>query len=118
MDDPRQNVDKTCIRALAEEAADVARDPGDLYEVSPDAPELDSDLVMLYYLAGFVDAGAAGRLLTSHLLSSLDHTETARFDADSLVEHRSRRPAMLFTTAPQASGAAPGTTPPLHRDAE
>jgi len=118
MDDPRQNVDKTCIRALAEEAADVARDPGDLYEVSPDAPELASDLVMLYYLDGFVDAGAAGRLLTSHLLSTLDHAEIARFDVDSLIDYRSRRPAMIFTKDHWESVEAPEITVHLLRDAD
>jgi predicted ATP-grasp superfamily ATP-dependent carboligase len=82
---------------MAEEAAAVPRDPGDLYQVSQDALELDSDLVMLYYLDGFVDAGAAGRQLTTHLLSTLDHTEIARFDVDSLIDYRSRRPAMIFT---------------------
>jgi predicted ATP-grasp superfamily ATP-dependent carboligase len=75
--------------------ADVARDPGDLYEVSPDAPELD-DVVMLYYLDGFIDAGGAGRLLTAHLLSTLEHTEVARFDVDTLLDYRSRRPVMTF----------------------
>ena len=38
----------------------MARDPGDLYQVGPGAPELD-DVVMLYYLDGFIDAGGAGR---------------------------------------------------------
>jgi proteasome assembly chaperone (PAC2) family protein len=73
----------------------VARDPGDLYRVSPDAPELD-DVVMLYHLDGFIDAGGAGRLLASHLLGAVEHTEVARFDVDSLIDYRSRRPAMTF----------------------
>jgi predicted ATP-grasp superfamily ATP-dependent carboligase len=73
----------------------VARDPGDLYQVSPDVPELD-DLAMLYYLDGFIDAGGAGRLLTAHLLSALEHTEIATFDVDSLLDYRSRRPVMTF----------------------
>jgi predicted ATP-grasp superfamily ATP-dependent carboligase len=77
------------------EAAGVARDPGDLYKVSPDAPELD-DVPMLYYLDGFIDAGGAGRLLTAHLLGTLEHTEVARFDVDSLIDYRSRRPVMTF----------------------
>jgi predicted ATP-grasp superfamily ATP-dependent carboligase len=77
------------------EAADVAREPGDLYKVSPDAPELD-DVPMLYYLDGFIDAGGAGRLLTAHLLGTLEHTEVARFDVDSLIDYRSRRPVMTF----------------------
>jgi predicted ATP-grasp superfamily ATP-dependent carboligase len=73
----------------------VARDPGDLYRVSPDAPELD-DVVMLYHLDGFIDAGGAGRLLAAHLLGTLEHTEVARFDVDSLIDYRSRRPVMTF----------------------
>jgi predicted ATP-grasp superfamily ATP-dependent carboligase len=52
---------------------------------------------MLYYLDGFIDAGAAGRQLASHLLETLDHAEVATFDADSLIDYRSRRPAMIFT---------------------
>jgi predicted ATP-grasp superfamily ATP-dependent carboligase len=75
----------------------VARDPADLYEVSPDAPELADDLVMLYYLDGFIDAGGAGRLLAAHLLSTLEHEQIARFDVDSLIDYRSRRPAMTFS---------------------
>jgi predicted ATP-grasp superfamily ATP-dependent carboligase len=118
MDDPAQNVGKTCSEAMAEEAAGVARDPGDLYQVSPDAPNLDSDLVMLYYLDGFVDAGAAGRLLTSHLLSSLDHTEIARFDVDSLIDYRSRRPAMIFTKDHWESVEVPEITVHLLRDSD
>jgi predicted ATP-grasp superfamily ATP-dependent carboligase len=77
------------------EAANVAGDPGDLYRVSPDAPDLD-DVPMLYYLDGFIDAGGAGRLLTTHLLSALEHSEVAAFDVDSLIDYRSRRPVMTF----------------------
>jgi len=97
MDDRRPNVGKTCSESSAEEAAYVARDPGNLYEVSHEAPELDSELVMLYYLDGFIDAGGAGRQVAAHLLSTLEHTEVARFDVDSLLDYRSRRPAMIFT---------------------
>lgn len=85
----------------------MARDPADLYQVSPDAPEPGSDLVMLYYLDGFVDAGAAGRQLATHLLSTLDHTEIARFDVDSLIDYRARRPAMIFTKDHWESVEAP-----------
>ena len=45
---------------MAEEAADVA---GDLYQMSFEALGPTIDLVMLYYLDGFVDAGAAGQQL-------------------------------------------------------
>jgi hypothetical protein len=73
----------------------MGRDPGDLYEVSPDAPELDG-AVLLHYLDGFIDAGAAGRLLTAHLQGSLEHTAVVTFDADRLIDYRSRRPPMTF----------------------
>ena len=94
----------------------MGRDPGDLYQVSPDALELDSDLVMLYYLDGFVDAGAAGRQLATHLLSTLEHTEVAKFDVDSLIDYRSRRPAMIFTKDHWESVEAPEITVHLLSD--
>jgi predicted ATP-grasp superfamily ATP-dependent carboligase len=74
----------------------VGRDPADLYEVDQGAPTPGRDLVMLYYLDGFMDAGAAGRLLSSHLLSTLEHRRVASFDIDSLLDYRSRRPIMTF----------------------
>lgn len=73
----------------------MARDPGELYRLSRGVPD-SGDLVLLYYLDGFIDAGAAGRLLATHLLGALDHTEVARFDLDSLIDYRSRRPPMIF----------------------
>ena len=73
----------------------VVRDPGDLYEVSPDAPALDG-AVLLHYLDGFIDAGAAGKLLAAHLLGSLEHVEIATFDVDRLIDYRSRRPPMIY----------------------
>jgi len=75
----------------------VGRDPANLYEAEPGAPVPDRDLVMLYYLDGFIDAGAAGRLLSNHLLSTLEHERIARFDIDSLLDYRSRRPIMTFS---------------------
>ena len=95
----------------------VARDPGDLYEVSPDAPELDDELVMLYYLDGFIDAGGAGRLLAAHLLSTLEHNEIARFDVDALIDYRSRRPTMTFTKDHWEQYEAPEITVSLLHDA-
>jgi len=75
----------------------VGRNPADLYEAEPGAPTPDRDLVMLYYLDGFIDAGAAGRLLAAHLLATLDHQRIAKFDIDSLLDYRSRRPVMTFS---------------------
>ena len=94
----------------------VARDPADLYEVSPDAPELDDELIMLYYLDGFIDAGGAGRLLAAHLLSSLEHEAIARFDVDALIDYRSRRPTMTFTKDHWEQYDAPELTVSLLRD--
>jgi predicted ATP-grasp superfamily ATP-dependent carboligase len=78
-----------------EEAVIMARDEGDLFQASSDAPEL-TGAVMLHYLDGFLDAGAAGRLLTAHLMGSLDHEPVVTFDADRLIDYRSRRPPMTF----------------------
>jgi predicted ATP-grasp superfamily ATP-dependent carboligase len=75
----------------------VARNPAELYEAEPGAPVPERGLVMLYYLDGFIDAGAAGRLLSTHLASTLEPAPVARFDIDSLLDYRSRRPIMTFS---------------------
>ena len=95
----------------------MARNPADLHEVVPAAPEPPGDLVMLYYLDGFIDAGAAGRLLTAHLLSSLEHEQVARFDIDSLLDYRSRRPIMTFAKDHWDDYDAPELGVSLLRDA-
>ncbi|HEY7324829.1 MAG TPA: PAC2 family protein [Streptosporangiaceae bacterium] len=96
----------------------MARNPSDLYEVGPAAPEPAGDLVMLYYLDGFIDAGAAGRLLTAHLLSSLEHEQIATFDIDSLLDYRSRRPIMTFAKDHWDDYDAPELGVSLLRDTE
>jgi predicted ATP-grasp superfamily ATP-dependent carboligase len=96
----------------------VGRDPADLYEAEPGAPTPDRDLVMLYYLDGFIDAGAAGRLLSAHLLSSLEHEQIARFDIDSLLDYRSRRPIMTFSKDHWEDYDAPELGLHLLRDTE
>src|SRR5436305_12354557 len=79
---------------------------------------------MLHYLDGFIDAGAAGRLFTAHLLGSLEHKAVVTFDADRLIDYRSRRPPMTFDKdhweeyeapdlAIHLAHAAPGTPFPL-----
>jgi predicted ATP-grasp superfamily ATP-dependent carboligase len=70
--------------------------PEELYEVAADAvPDLDG-AALLVYLEGFMDAGAAGRLLTEHLLEAFEHKTVARFNTDRLLDYRSRRPLMTF----------------------
>lgn len=96
----------------------MPRNPADLYEVGPGAPRPDSNLVMLYYLDGFIDAGAAGRLLTTHLMSTLEHEQVATFDIDSLLDYRSRRPIMTFAKDHWDDYDAPELGISLLRDAE
>jgi predicted ATP-grasp superfamily ATP-dependent carboligase len=54
--------------------------------------------VLIHQFDGFVDAGQAGRLFSTHLLEQLDHEILAEFDHDQLHDYRSRRPAMIFDT--------------------
>jgi predicted ATP-grasp superfamily ATP-dependent carboligase len=95
----------------------VPHDPTDLYTLDPDAPELD-DIVLLYYFDGFIDAGAAGRLLAAHLLDTMEHREIARFDVDTLIDYRSRRPAMTFAVDHWEQYETPALTISLLNDAQ
>lgn len=73
-------------------------DPRTLYTLT-DFPGDDAPLdrpVLVHALTGFVDAGSATRLVADHLLETLEHSVVATFDADQLVDYRSRRPAMVY----------------------
>ena len=76
---------------------DPVLDPRTLYTLTelPDELTLERP-VLVHALTGFVDAGSATRLVTDHLLESLEHSVVATFDADQLVDYRSRRPAMVY----------------------
>jgi proteasome assembly chaperone (PAC2) family protein len=81
--------------------------PEELYELDPSAaPDVDA-AAMLVHLEGFMDAGAAGRLLTEHLLDAFDHVTVATFDTDRLLDYRSRRPLMTFDDGRWESYDAP-----------
>jgi predicted ATP-grasp superfamily ATP-dependent carboligase len=75
-------------------------DPRLLYTLDDEvvATLADAHPVLIHQLDGFVDAGGAGRQLTSHVLEHLDHEVVATFDHDQLHDYRSRRPAMVFDT--------------------
>ena len=75
-------------------------DPRLLYTLDEDvvATLADAHPVLIQQLDGFVDAGGAGRQLTSHVLEHLEHEVVATFDHDQLHDYRSRRPAMVFDT--------------------
>ncbi|MEU0881497.1 PAC2 family protein [Lentzea sp. NPDC005914] len=81
-------------------------DPENLYEVDSEVPDLTGS-VLLHHFEGFMDAGAAGRLLAEHLLETLESRVVARFDIDSLIDYRSRRPLMTYATDHWEDYAAP-----------
>jgi predicted ATP-grasp superfamily ATP-dependent carboligase len=80
--------------------------PEDLYELDSDRPDLAGS-VLLHSLDGFVDAGSTGQLVREHLLDSLEHRVIARFDVDSLIDYRARRPMMTYDRDHWASYEAP-----------
>jgi proteasome assembly chaperone (PAC2) family protein len=73
----------------------MQHDPEDLYELAGQRPDA-AGIPFLHHLEGFIDAGGAGRLLAEHLLQEYDHQLVARFDADRLIDYRSRRPLMTY----------------------
>ena len=75
----------------------MQRDPEDLYELGEDVPDLDG-VAMLHHLEGFMDAGAAGRLVAEHLVAACESETIAQFDIDRLIDYRSRRPMMTYST--------------------
>jgi predicted ATP-grasp superfamily ATP-dependent carboligase len=94
----------------------AVRDPGNLYEVGPGAPRLEGG-VLLHYFDGFIDAGAAGRLLAAHLLGTFEHVPVAAFDVDRLIDYRSRRPVMTFEKDHWSGYAEPDLSVHLLHDA-
>ncbi|QUQ72251.1 proteasome assembly chaperone family protein [Kutzneria sp. CA-103260] len=94
----------------------MARDPEDLVEVDSDTPDLDGS-VLLVNFDGFVDAGSAGKLLVEHLLERFDNRVVATFDVDRLIDYRSRRPIMTYSTDRWESYQAPALEVRLLHDA-
>ncbi|GAA3434560.1 proteasome assembly chaperone family protein [Kutzneria kofuensis] len=84
----------------------MARDPEDLVEVDSDTPDLDGS-VLLVNFDGFVDAGNAGKLVVEHLLERFENRVVATFDVDRLIDYRSRRPIMTYSTDRWESYQAP-----------
>lgn len=63
-----------------------------LHEVV-ERPEVDEP-VLVVGLDGWIDAGFAANTAIGHLLEVMDTSLVATWDADVLIDHRSRRPAM------------------------
>ena len=72
--------------------------------------------VLVQALEGFVDAGSGRRLAREHLLSALDSEPVVTFDVDQLLDYRSRRPEMSFTSDHWDGYAAPELAVHLVRD--
>jgi len=72
------------------------RDPLELYTMSPRAYDAAPVPVLVHAMRGSLDAGHAGAMVARHLLDSLPVERIATFDADELVDYRSRRPPMTF----------------------
>ncbi len=76
--------------------------PSMLYQLETDAQlqptvaAVTRPTVLLVSLNGFMDAGGAQRLLTEHLLATLEHRVVATFDIDQLLDYRGRRPLMTY----------------------
>lgn len=64
----------------------------DMYELI-ESPELDSPTLLLA-LDGWIDAGLASANAFGTILENLETVTIARFNADALLDHRSRRPTM------------------------
>ncbi|MEP7178129.1 MAG: PAC2 family protein [Pseudonocardiales bacterium] len=72
------------------------QDPTALFAIGA-RPDLGRP-VLVQALDGFVDAGSGRRLARDHLLHALDSEPLVSFDVDQLLDYRSRRPEMTFTT--------------------
>lgn len=73
-------------------------DPTPLFRPGFPVPQFDNDegLVLIHGLQGYLDAGHAVQLATQYLLESNESELVGEFDADQLVDHRSRRPVISF----------------------
>lgn len=73
----------------------------DLYRLIQPVPDLRSadgrGPVLVHGLEGFTDAGQAVEGATEHLRDSLDAQLLVEFDADQLIDYRSRRPHLKYS---------------------
>src|SRR5699024_8115379 len=88
------------VRAVVTRGAEMARH-SDLYTLIEPVPDLRSESgqgpVLVHGLEGFSDAGQAIQGATEHLREHLDAQLIAEFDADELVDYRSRRPHLRYS---------------------
>ncbi len=75
-------------------------DPAELYQVDADAAQelADTNPAMIVALDGYVDAGSGVALAVKELRRALPHHPVVTFDADGLIDYRSRRPPLTFAS--------------------
>jgi hypothetical protein len=84
-----------------------------------DVPELEALVegpVLVHALQGFLDAGNAAALATSHLLAQSSGRVVASFDIDAFYDYRARRPPMTFVENRYESYEAPRLVVRLEHD--
>lgn len=84
-----------------------------------DVPELEAlgeGPVLVHALQGFLDAGNAAALATSHLLAQSSGRVVASFDIDAFYDYRARRPPMTFVENRYESYEAPRLVVRLEHD--
>lgn len=69
--------------------------PDDLIVFSEE-PEDAFGLDLVVAMHGFADAGSAAELAAATIISTLPNRVVADFDTDVLIDHRSRRPQIMF----------------------
>lgn len=87
------------------------QDPTALFTMGA-LPDIDQP-VLVQALDGFIDAGSGRRLAREHLLNALDSEPLVSFDVDQLLDYRSQRPEMTFTSDHWAGYSPPQLA--LHR---
>ena len=101
-------------------------DPQQLYTVDEDvARDLVSRAdsggpgpVLVHMVRGFVDAGSAGQGAAEHLTERFGAQRLVTFDSDQLVDYRSRRPAMTFSSTHWSEYDEPTLAVDVLRDLE
>lgn len=74
--------------------------------------------VLVNALRGFVDAGHVGQVTLEHILDRGETTRLVTFDADQLVDYRSKRPTIVFDTQRWTDYDGPSIAIDVVRDRE
>jgi hypothetical protein len=82
----------------------------------PELSEISAGPVLVTALDGFLDAGNAGALAVTHLLSKDPGRVVASFDVDAFYDYRARRPPMTFDEFRYEGYEAPRLVVRLVRD--